>query len=716
MGKKKKKKKQAPLRVLIGVARMTREGSIFVKVEEETSEYFVKPSRAGFALDGDTVKIHVTKEPHGTNRAEAQVVDIVRRSRKPFVGVLHVIGAQAWVLMQGRNMPYDIVVPMEAERPGCLIPAEGDSFRLFKIYDESGNEMVAHKGEKVSVVIDYWKRGDTHPTGHLVDVLGMPGENNTEMHAILTEFDLPYRFEAEVARAADQISEEITEKDLKNREDFRNTLTFTIDPSDAKDFDDALSFQPLENGNYEVGIHIADVTHYVRVGSAVDEEAKARATSVYLVDRTVPMLPEKLSNKLCSLRPNEDKLTYSVIFELTPLAKIVNSRIRRTVICSDYRFDYELAQAIIDSTDPTTAGVPENIGNAVLTLHALATKIRKKRFSAGSIDFNRPEMKVRVDEQGKPLEVYQKYSKEANWLIEEFMLLANKAVAEFVGKGAGEKMPKGTQKTFVYRIHDEPNLLKLENLRGFASNFGYKLGPTTTGKEIAKSLRTLFQDAEGTPEINAIEMIALRSMAKAVYSTDNIGHYSLAFPYYTHFTSPIRRYPDMMVHRLLSLYLSGGQSANKEIYEKLCGHCSDREQLAADAERASTKYKLVEYMLDKIGQEFTGHISGLTDWGMYVEIEPTKIEGMIPLREITLDFFDFDEENYRLVGRRTRQVYYLGDEVKIKVKSASLEQKLLDFELIPDPNRPQSSKKNSPKATKKASPKSSVKGKRKPRG
>ena len=683
MGKKKKKRKVAPSRVLIGTLRMTREGAAFVKVDGELEEFHIKASRTALALDGDTVKISVIQEAGSgqSKRAEGHVQEIIRRSQKPFVGVLHIVGEQAWVLMQGKNMPYDIVVPMGADRPGCLIPSDGESYRLFKIYDEEGNEIKVRNGEKVSVVVDYWKRSDSYPTGHLVDALGMPGENNTEMHAILTEFDLPYRFEKAVVDASDKISEVITEKDLKYREDFRETLTFTIDPSDAKDFDDALSFQLLENGNYEVGIHIADVTHYVRVGSVVDEEAKARATSVYLVDRTVPMLPEKLSNKLCSLRPNEEKLTYSVILELTPLARIVNSRIRRTIIKSDYRFDYELAQAIIDSGDPTTAGVPESIGKAVLTLHGLASKIRKKRFNAGSIDFNRPEMKVRVDEQGKPLEVYQKFNKEANWLIEEFMLLANKTVAEFVGKGAGEKMPKGTQKTFVYRIHDEPNLLKLDSLRGFAKNFGYQLGPTTSGKEIAKSLRTLFGEAAGKPEVNAIEMIALRSMAKAVYSTDNIGHYSLAFPYYTHFTSPIRRYPDMMVHRLLSLYLSGGASAHKEIYEKLCTHCSEREQLAADAERASTKYKLVEYMLDKVGQEFVGHISGLTDWGMYVELEPTKIEGMVPLREIPTDFFDFDEENYRLVGRRTRQIYYLGDEVKIRVKAASLEQKLLDFEI-----------------------------------
>ncbi|MBP5398278.1 MAG: ribonuclease R [Bacteroidales bacterium] len=689
MSRKKKKKNVAPPRTVTGVAKMNREGALLVKVEEEPDiEYFVKASRAATALDGDTVRIAVLKEPAADVRAEGQVVEVIRRSNKPFVGILHVVGDQAWVLMQGKNMPYDIQIPMGGDHPGSILPEDGESYRLHKIYDEEGAELLARKGEKVGAVIDFWKRGDTCPTGHLVDVLGMPGEHNTEIHAILAEFNLPYRFEPEVAKAADGISEEITEKDLKYREDFRKVLTFTIDPTDAKDFDDALSFRLLENGNYEVGVHIADVTYYVRVGSAVDEEAKNRGTSVYLVDRTVPMLPEKLSNKLCSLRPHEDKLTYSVILELTPQAKIVNSRIKRTIIDSDWRFDYEGAQAIIDSGDPTVGGVPEEIGQAVLTLHALATKIRKKRFAAGSIDFNRPEMKVRVDEKGRPVEIYQKFSKEANWLIEEFMLLANRTVAEFVGKGAGEKLPKGQQKTFVYRIHDEPNPLKIESLRHFAGNFGYKLGPTTTGKEISKSLHTLFDEAAGKPEVNAIEMIALRSMAKAVYSTDNIGHYSLAFPYYTHFTSPIRRYPDMMVHRLLTLYLSGGASAAKPAYETLCRHCSDREQLAADAERASIKYKLVEYMSERVGQEFTGHISGITDWGMYVEVEPTKIEGMIPLREINTDFFDFDEENYRLVGRRKHQAYYLGEEVKVRVKAASVEQRLLDYELIPDPHKP----------------------------
>jgi len=675
-----KQKKQLP--ELDGRVQMTREGYAFVIVEGMEDDVYVKASKTRGALNGDLVRVAVTREKSQRQRREGEIVAILERSMQPFVGVLHVIGNQAWVLMQSRNMPYDIVIPVDDEAKGHIKRISPDEFALHQVVDEEGKELVAKSGMKVAALVDSWNRNEPTPTGHLVDVLGDPGENDTEMHAILAEYGLPYRFEPEVAAAADKISDEITEDDLKGRRDFRNTLTFTIDPTDAKDFDDALSFVKLGNGNYEVGVHIADLTYYVRPGSIVDKEAQARGTSVYLVDRTVPMLPEKLSNKLCSLRPHEDKLTFSAVFQLDPNGRVVDQWFGRTVIDSDYRFDYEGAQAVIEkgAVDPeyTTSmdperPVPADVQEAVLILHDLATHIRKKRFAAGAISFERPEMKVLVDEKGRPVDVFQKISKEANWLIEEFMLLANRSVAEYVSK---------QKKTFVYRIHDEPNLLKMENLRTFARNFGYKMGPTNNGKEISEALNNLFLQAKDTPEFGAIELLSLRTMAKACYSTENIGHYGLAFKYYTHFTSPIRRYPDMMVHRLLAQYLAEGASANQGYYEAECKHASDREVIAADAERASIKYKLVEFMQDKVGYEFEGHISGLTDWGMYVEIEPTKIEGMVALRDIRSDFFEFDEDNYRIIGRRSRVVYTLGDPVRIRVKKTNLEQKLLDYELI----------------------------------
>ena len=709
-GRGKKEKKVFPQ--VVGRVQMTREGYAFIIIEGEEDDVFVKASKTRGALHGDTVRVAVTRDKLDRQRREGEMVEIVERSPRPFIGILHVVGNQAWVLMQSRFMPYDITIPFtETDREryrrhkvksqsmaepkddtGYLKPLGDELYAIHKVYELGENgygrqELTVRSGMKVAAVVDDWPRSEMSPRGHIVDVLGEPGENDTEMHAILAEYALPYRFESEVANAADQISEEITAEDLKGREDFRNTLTFTIDPADAKDFDDALSFRKLENGNYEIGVHIADVTHYVRPGSVVDKEAQERGTSVYLVDRTVPMLPEKLCNKLCSLRPNEEKLTFSAVFEMTPLGRIVNQRFGKTVIYSDFRFAYEEAQAIIDEPKAAHEGVPGEIVEAVLTLHSLATKLRKKRFAAGAINFDRPEMKVEVDEKGRPVNVYQKVTKEANWLIEEFMLLANRTVAEFVAtgcKGVGDAPAKGRKqaKTFVYRVHDEPNQEKLENLRNFIGNFGYRMGPTTTGKEISKELNNLFVAAKDTPEYNAIELLSLRTMAKARYDTENLGHYGLAFKYYTHFTSPIRRYPDMLVHRLLAEYLAGGPSAKQETYDKLCKHASEREIVAAEAERASIKYKLVEFMQDKVGYTFGGNISGLTEWGMYVEIEPTKIEGMVPLRDIRSDFFEFDADHYRLVGKRTGIVYNLGDPVRIKVKKTNLEQKLLDYELI----------------------------------
>ena len=650
-----------------GKVLMSREGFAFVRIEGQEDDVYVKASKTRGALHGDTVRVAVTQEKVGqAKRRSGEIIAIVERSQKPFVGLLHIVGKQAWVLMSSKTMPYDISVP---------IPEGGE------------------RGMKVAAVVDGWERGASGPYGHVVDVLGMPGENETEMHAILAEFGLPYRFEKSVENAADTISEEITDKDRAHRRDFRGTLTFTIDPADAKDYDDALSFRKLENGNYEVGVHIADVTWYVRPDTPVDKEAQARGTSVYLVDRTVPMLPEKLSNKLCSLRPHEEKLTFSAVFELTPQAKVINPWFGRTNIISDYRFDYELAQAIIEAGDAAMeqefgAGsecgvVPAEVKEAVLILNKLALKLRKKRFAAGAVNFDRPEMKVDIDQNGKPIGVHQKFSKEANWLIEEFMLLANRSVAEYVataGKMNGKAQAKA--KTFVYRIHDEPNLEKLGGLRDFAGNLGYQMGPIGSGKDIAHTLNQLMVEVKDKPEMGAIQILALRSMAKACYSVDNIGHYGLAFDFYTHFTSPIRRYPDMMVHRLLARYLAGGDSANADYYTLQCKHASEREVVAAEAERESIKYKLVEFMQDKVGQEFDGHVSGVTEWGIYVEIEPTKIEGMIPYRTIKSDFFIFDEEHYRAVGRRTHRSIRLGDPLRIRVKSTSLEQKLLDYELV----------------------------------
>ena len=709
-GRSRRKQPKKVFPEVTGRVQMTREGFAFIIVEDG-DDVFVKASKTRGALNGDTVRVTVTREKTDTQRREGEVVEIIQRSPKPFIGILHIVGNQAWVLMQSRFMPYDIAIPFaKTDKERYRKHGRGQSLATPK--DETGwlkitpdgqyvvhnvfvpaedgygrVELAAASGMKVAAVVDDWPRGDHAPTGHIVDVLGDPGENDTEMHAILAEYGLPYRFESAVANAADSISEEITAEDIKGRRDFRDILTFTIDPADAKDFDDALSFRKLENGNYEVGVHIADVTHYVRPGSIVDEEARSRGTSVYLVDRTVPMLPEKLCNKLCSLRPNEEKLTFSAVFEITPLGRVVDQWFGKTIIYSDHRFAYEDAQKIIDAPTEAHEEVPTEIKDAVLTLHALATKLRKKRFASGAISFERPEMKVEVDEKGRPVNVYQKVTKEANWLIEEFMLLANRSVAEFVATGCKgtpgtAKGARKQAKTFVYRVHDEPNQEKIEALRNFIGNFGYKMGSTSTGKEISKELNSLFAAAKDTPEYNAIELLSLRTMAKARYDTENLGHYGLAFKYYTHFTSPIRRYPDMLVHRLLEAYLQGAESAKKETYDKLCKHASEREVVAAEAERSSIKYKLVEFMQDKVGYVFGGHVSGLTEWGMYVEVEPTMIEGMVPLRDIKSDFFEFDADHYRLVGKRTKVVYNLGDPVRIRVKKTNLEQKLLDYELI----------------------------------
>lgn len=693
-----------------GTVRMTRDGYAFIIVEGQDEDIFVKASKTHRALNGDKVIAAVTREAKNGQRREGEIRRIVERSARPFIGILHTVGGQAWVLMQSRTMPYDISVGVspEPETSGILRPLGKKLFAVHGLYETVNGEreeMTVRSGMKVAVVVDDWRRGDSNPYGHLVDVLGETGENDTEMHAILAEYGLPYRFEPEVENAADGISDAISAEDVRERRDFRDTLTFTIDPADAKDFDDALSFRVLKNGNYEVGVHIADVSHYVKPGTVVDREAQARGTSVYLVDRTVPMLPEKLSNKLCSLRPNEEKLTFSAVFEISPKGKVCSHWFGRTVIKSDYRFAYETAQQIIDAGDKAPdmeirggtdgrSGKSDNFGvtdgcvvpgemkQAILSLWKLASILRNKRFRDGAVAFERPEMKVLVDKDGKPVDVYKKISREANWLIEEFMLLANKSVAEFIATGGkmDGKARKGA-KSFIYRIHDEPNALKLSGLSEFAGNFGYK-ADFGEGQKVSKTLNNLLAEAKDKPEFTAIEMLALRSMAKACYSTDNIGHYGLAFKFYTHFTSPIRRYPDTMVHRLLAMYLDGAPSQDRNYYEEQCQYASGREVIAANAERDSIKYKLVEFMQDKVGAEFDGHISGLTEWGMFVEIEPTGIEGAVSLREVKSDFFEFDEEHYRLVGKRGGRIFSLGDPVRIRVKYTNLDQRILDFELV----------------------------------
>ncbi len=654
-----KKRAERALFQIEGKVQMTREGYCFVTPvsldipglkDREVGEIFVKATRTRGALNGDRVVVSVTKKKaegrSGQLRYEGVITQIVERSPRPFVGFLHIVGDQAWVLMQSKVMPYDIALK---EVP------KG-----------------AKQGYKVAAVVDDWPRGEANPVGHIVDVLGEPGANDTEMHAILAEYGLPYRFEPFVEKAADKISEKITASDIKERRDFRKVLTFTIDPADAKDFDDALSFKELENGNFEVGVHIADVTHYVTPGTVIDKEAMERGTSVYLADRTVPMLPEKLSNKLCSLRPGEEKLTFSAVFELTPQAKVVDRWFGRTVIKSDYRFDYDQAQAIIMAPKAT-----RKIDKAIKMLWTLADQLRRERFKEGAVSFERPEMKVICDEKGRPVDIRQKISFEANWLIEEFMLLANRSVAEYVALQCNNN-------TFVYRIHDLPNMEKLDGLRLFVKNFGYKFPRELGENKVSSALNALFDASKGKPEASAIELMSLRCMSKAKYATDNIGHYGLAFKYYTHFTSPIRRYPDMMVHRLLASYLAGGKNADKSYYSKQCEHASEREGVAADAERASIKYKLVEYMQDKLGYTFDGVVSGLTEWGMYVEVLPTHVEGMVALRDIKSDFYEFDEKKYVLKARHSKKFYTLGSPVKVRVTRADLDSRNIDYELLED--------------------------------
>ena len=631
---------------LTGTVDMTADGSAFIVPDDELEkDVFVGPRKLRNALHGDKVKIYVFAKKTSGRRNEGEVVEILKRAKTEFIGVAKVSDRFAFVIPDDRKMLHDIFVPLN---------------------DLNG----AKDGEKVQVSLTDWPEDAKNPIGKIVHILGKQGENNTEMNAILAEYGFPLSFPSEVEKEANAIAEQVTEADLKGRRDFRAITTFTIDPLDAKDFDDAISFKALENGNYEIGVHIADVSYYIKPNSSLEKEAQHRATSVYLVDRVIPMLPERLSNGVCSLRPNEDKLCFSAVFEMDDHANIHSQWFGRTVINSNQRFTYEEAQEVIENK-------VGNYAEEILKLNDIAEKLRTAKFKNGAISFESAEVKFQLDDNGKPIGVYVKERKEAHKLIEDFMLLANKKVAEFVAKKG-----KGKQKyTFIYRSHDSPNLENLNSFATFASRFGYKIN-TKSDKEIAKSLNFLMEDVEGKKEQNILTSLAIRSMAKAIYTTKKTSHYGLAFDYYTHFTSPIRRYPDIMVHRLLALYLDGGKSANAEDYESACTHSSAMEKRAADAERASVKYKQAEYLENNIGSVYLGVISGVTEWGMYVEIEENKCEGMIRLRDISDDFYVLDEKNYCIIGQRKKRKYQLGDEVKIKVKKVDLSKRQIDFSLV----------------------------------
>ena len=619
-------------------------------------DVFIPTNNLNRALDGDIVKVYVYNRRKG-KRPEGEVIEVIERKKMEFVGVIDIQKNFAFVSTANAKMYTDIFVPKEKY---------GD----------------AENGDVVIVKIEDWPKKADSPFGSVIKVLGKPGEHDTEIHAILAEYGLPYDFPIEVEVFAQKIDTSIHESEIANRRDMRDTLTFTIDPKDAKDFDDALSFKKLDNGNYEIGIHIADVSYYLQEGTILDDEAYQRGTSVYLVDRVVPMLPEVLSNFACSLRPNEEKYTFSAIFEVTDKAAVVNQWFGRTVIYSDQRFAYEEAQYIIETKDNTIPEetsitgsayvVRDEIVEATLKLDELAKILRRKRMADGAISFDKVEVKFNLNEEAEPTGVYFKVSKDANHLIEEFMLLANRKVAEFIGK---------QKKTFVYRIHDEPNEDKLINLQTVISKFGYSINLKSKG-EISKSLNELLVNVQGKKEQNLVDTLAIRTMSKAKYSTENIGHYGLAFDYYSHFTSPIRRYPDVMVHRLLQYYLDGGKSVSEEVYEEKCVHSSNMESLATNAERDSIKYMQVKYMQDHKDEEFLGVISGVTEWGIYVEIVSNKCEGMCRIREIKDDYYTFDEKQYALVGATTHNVLQLGDEVIVKVKNADLVKKQLDFNYI----------------------------------
>ena len=640
-------KYKAPMRTNFTTGTFVRRsnGKNSVITDGDGESIFVAERKSMHALNGDKVKVNIAAHRRGAE-PEAEVVEIIEKKDQVFIGQLKVEKHYGYLLTDSKFLAVDIFIPKAKLKNGKT-------------------------GDKAIVRITHWPEEDKNPKGEVVDILGRHGENNAEIHAILAEYGLPYKYPQAVERAADKIEAGITPEVIASRLDMRKATTFTIDPRDAKDFDDALSITYLPNGNYEIGVHIADVTHYVKPGSIIDREAESRATSVYLVDRVVPMLPEHLCNGICSLRPNEEKLAFSCIFEMDNNAHIINHKITRTVIESNRRFTYEEAQEIIES------GYGE-YSQEILTLDRLAKILRKDRYENGSVEFNRCEVRFDIDETGHPIGVFFKESKDANKLIEEFMLLANKTVAREIGCVSGKKKAKA----FVYRVHDEPDPEKLSELAKLSRTFGYKVKDSGSARDVNRSINRMLSELKGKGEENFLSTVAIRAMAKAIYTTVNVGHYGLGFEYYTHFTSPIRRYPDMMVHRLLDKYLNGGRSVNVDKLEDQCKHSSSMEQLAANAERASIKYKQVEFLADHLGEVFDGVISGVTEWGLYVELNSNKCEGMVPIRDLTDDYYEFDEKNYSIVGRHANTRYRLGDKITIQVARANLDRKQLDFAIV----------------------------------
>lgn len=629
---------------ITGIVDMKQTGKAYIMTSELTEDVFVAANNTYHALHGDKVKVRLFPARKG-RKTEGKIVEIIERGKKQFVGIVEVSKNYAFLVPDDANIPVDIFIPLS-------------------------NLKGARNGNKAIAIITDWPEHSKNPFGEITEVLGKPGEHEVEMKSILADFDFPVRFPDKVLKEADKIPTEITDKENRSRKDFREVFTITIDPQDAKDFDDAISLRKMENGNWEVGIHIADVSHYVKPGTTIDQEAYERGTSIYLVDRVIPMLPEKLSNEVCSLKANEDKLCYAAVFEMTAEAEVLTEWYGRTIINSNYRYNYEEVQEILE-------GKFDQFGDNLLTLNDLAKKLRDERFKKGSIAFSSQEVKFILDENGKPTGAYIKEQKDSNRLIEDFMLLANRKVAEKIGKKHGRQEPR----TFVYRIHDVPNPEKLQTFSEFVSKLGYKLN-LGSRKSISSSLNQLFEQIKGKGEENMIENIAVRTMAKAEYSISNIGHYGLAFQYYTHFTSPIRRYPDLMVHRLLDLYLANAPEVNPVEYEEKCKHSSEMERKALMAERASIKYKQAEYLLDKIGQEFSGLISGVSKWGIFVELDGNKCEGMVSLKYFDDDFYYLDEENYRVIGHQFGKEYKLGDPIRIRVKKIDLAKKQMDFELV----------------------------------